>query len=203
MNRLQPEHTENTMTYPTDQHPTELLPWLANDTLEGEEKTAVERHVTDCAECRTELELLRNLRSNLQSEPPADSGELGLQRLLREVRKPPSAAKPRWLLPAALAAGLVIAVQTAMLIQPGQQLPVYGPLSGPSAGDGMLQVEFMPDAREADLRELLRSAGVRIVDGPSAVGVYRLAVDPGRDPGQVADQLQSHDTLIRHVAPER
>lgn len=184
-----------------DQHPTELLPWLANDTLEGAERNAVARHVEECAECRAELKLLQSLRTTVQSEARPEAGELGLQRLLRDVRKM-SVSKPRWLLPAALAASLVIAVQAVMLLQMAPREPRYAPLSGPASSEGVLQVEFMPDAREADLRELLRASGVRIVDGPSAVGLYRLAVEPGRDPKQVEASLREHADLIGHVALE-
>jgi anti-sigma factor RsiW len=193
------------MSYPSDRHPSELLPWLANGTLEGEERAAVEAHLADCDTCRSELQLLRELRETIRAEPLADAGDLGLQRLLQAVRKERKAqsARPRWLIPAAIAASLVIAVQAVMLLQPGPQAPVYAPLSGPSAGRGVLQVEFMPEAREADLRNLLRDAGARIVDGPSAVGLYRLAVASGRDPQQVLERLRSHKTLVRHVALER
>ena len=193
------------MSHPSDRHPTELLPWLANGTLEGEERATVKAHLANCETCRDELRLLQDLRETIRAEPPADAGDLGLQRLLQAVRREgkTQTVRPRWLIPAALAASLVIAVQTVMLLQPGPPAPVYAPLSGPSAGQGVMQVEFMPDAREADLRNLLRDAGARIVDGPSAVGLYRLAIEPGRDPQRVLEQLRSHKTLVRHVALER
>lgn len=190
------------MSHPPQQHPTELLPWLANGSLQGEERKAVESHVAGCAECQAELKLLQRLRQTIRSQPLPEAGDLGLQRLLREARRQ-SVSRPRWLLPAALAASLVIAVQAVMLLQSGPQEPVYAPLSGPAAGEGQLQVEFMPDAREADLRELLRESGVRIVDGPSAAGLYRLAVNPGQDPRLVAQKLRASKALIRHIALER
>ncbi len=186
-----------------DRHPTELLPWLANGTLAGPERETVKRHVDACAECQAELALLQSLRSTLQSEAlPAGGGELGLQRLLRQVKKRPGSA-PRWWLPAALAASLVIGVQTVMLLQRAPEESLYAPLSGPRVGEGVLQIEFMPEAREADLRSLLRELGLRIVDGPSAVGLYRLAVEPGRDLQQVKQALQAHGELVRHVAEDR
>ncbi len=190
------------MTNTTDRHPSELLPWLVNGTLEGDERRFVEQHVAGCSECRTELKILQDIRSTIQSQTLEDGGELGLQRMLREIHKT-SVTRPRWLLPAAVAAGLVIIVQSAMLIQSVQQLPGYAPLSGPTAGEGVLQVEFMPIAKEGEIRELLYAEGVRIVDGPSAIGIYRLAVDPERDPQVVVKQLQGHKTLIRHVAPNQ
>ncbi|HHQ42366.1 MAG TPA: zf-HC2 domain-containing protein, partial [Chromatiales bacterium] len=46
-------------TYEREEHPVELLPWLANGTLEGEERERVQRHVEGCARCRAELEFLQ------------------------------------------------------------------------------------------------------------------------------------------------
>jgi anti-sigma factor RsiW len=185
----------------SEHHPRELLPWLANGTLEGAERTEVERHVADCAQCQSELALLKTLRNTLQAQPQTDAGELGLQRLLRSVRKEPG-ARPRWLLPAAMAAGLVIAVQTVMLMQTGPVETVYAPLSGPATGEVVLQVEFTPDAREVELRAALHAVGARIVDGPSAAGVYRIALEPGRDSQQALDELQARTDLVRHIARE-
>lgn len=184
-----------------EHHPRELLPWLANDTLEGAERTEVERHVAGCAQCQSELALLQALRTTLQAQPQADAGELGLQRLLRDVRKQPG-ARPRWLLPAAMAAGLVIAVQAVMLMQTSPVETVYAPLSGPAASETLLQVEFAPDAREAALRAALQAVGARIVDGPSAAGLYRIALEPGRDPQQALEELQARTDLVRHIARE-
>jgi len=190
------------MPHRFDQHPTELLPWLANGTLQGAEQDAVKRHVDGCAECQNELNLLLRLRTTIQSETlPEGAGELGLQRLLRQVGKK-SKSPRRWWLSAALAASLVIGVQTVMLLQRVPDESLYTPLSGPTAREGVLQVEFMPEAREADLRELLRASGARIVDGPSAVGLYRLAIQPGSDPDQVLRRLRERTDLIRHITLE-
>lgn len=189
------------MTYTPDQHPRDLLPWLANGTLEEPERNAVEQHVSTCSDCQAELQLLQNLRTTMQAQAQPGAGELGLQRLLRSVRQRP-AARPRWLLPVALAAGLVIALQAGLLIQMHTNETVYAPLSGPVAGAGVLQVQFAPDAREADLRALLRETGARIVDGPSAAGVYRIVVDPDKNLQSVTEALQARTDLIRYVAPE-
>lgn len=185
----------------SEHHPRELLPWLANGTLEGAERTEVERHVAGCTQCQSELALLQSLRTTLQAQTQTDAGELGLQRLLRGVRREPR-ARPRWLLPAAMAAGLVIAVQAVLLMQTSPVEMVYAPLSGPAASETVLQVEFAPDAREAALRAALQAVGAHIVDGPSAAGLYRIALESGRDPQQALDELQARTDLIRHIARE-
>lgn len=182
-------------------HPHELLPWLANDTLEGAERTEVERHVAGCAQCQSELALLQSLRTTLQAQPRPEAGDLGLERLLRDVRRH-TRARPRWLLPAAMAAGLVIAVQAVMLMQLSPVETRYAPLSGPAVSETVLQVEFVPEAREAALRAALQAVGARIIDGPGAAGVYRIALESGRDPQQALDELRSRDDLVRHIARE-
>jgi hypothetical protein len=184
-----------------ERHFAELLPWLANETLEGDEHDLVEQHVADCDACRRELVVLRELRSTLQRHADAGAGELGLRRLRRDIHRNFSRL-PRWLLPAGMAAALVIAVQSVVLWQTVSPVDRYAPLSGSSVGGGVLQATFSPQAREADLRALLRESGVRIVDGPSAAGVYRLAVDAGQDPEQVVQTLKRHPGLIRHAALE-
>lgn len=182
------------------QHPLALLPWLANGTLEGAERADVERHVADCAACQAELQLLRTVRGTLRASPTEAAGDPGLQRLMHAVRATPAVRRPRWLVPAALAAGVVITVQTVLLVQQRPAEPLYAPMSGPRTG--VLQVVFMPDASEAQLRALLRDAGARIVDGPSAAGVYRLVPGDGADAEQVAQRLRMHGDIVRHVAPE-
>jgi hypothetical protein len=79
---------------------------------------------------------------------------------------------------------------------------VYAPLSGPAASETLLQVEFAPEAREAALRAALQAVGARIVDGPSAAGLYRIALEPGRDPQQALEALQARTDLVQHIARE-
>jgi anti-sigma factor RsiW len=189
------------MPQTSEQHPTELLPWLVNGTLQGAERKAVEAHVAGCARCQAEVELLRAMRRAVQAGPPAGAGELGWQRLRRRLRRERTVT-PRWVWPAALAASLVIVAQTTLLLQGLPEPALYEPLGGPVAGEQAAQVRFVPEASEAALRALLREAGVRIIDGPSAAGVYRLSLDPERDPDEVTELLQARPDLIRHFALE-
>jgi anti-sigma factor RsiW len=189
------------MSEASEQHPTELLPWLVNGTLQGAERDAVEVHVAGCARCRAEVDLLRAMRRGVQAEAPAGAGELGWQRLRRGLRRD-RAVTPRWVWPAALAASLVIVAQTALLVQGLPESARYEPLGERAAVEQAAQVRFVPEASEAALRALLREAGVRIIDGPSAAGVYRLALDPERDPAEVTELLQARPDLIRHFALE-
>jgi hypothetical protein len=185
----------------SEQHPRELLPWLVNQSLNEDERVQVERHVNTCAQCQAEVQWLQAMRSGVQAQTYGGAGEMGWQRLRHGLRETRKTDRPRWVVPAALAASLVIAVQFVLLVQLQPQ-PTYAPLTGPAAGVPILQVEFVPEASEAALRALLRENGLRIIDGPSAAGVYRLALDPERDANTVASTLKTRSDLIRHSAWE-
>ncbi|MEL6532301.1 MAG: hypothetical protein AAFN09_00200 [Pseudomonadota bacterium] len=72
-----------------------LLPFLANDTLAGEERAAVEQAVAADPGLSTELEALRLMRRAMQAETlEASPGELGLARLMRDVEAAPQLQEP-------------------------------------------------------------------------------------------------------------
>ena len=66
----------------------ELLPFLANGTLQGAERAEVEASVAADPALAQELEALKRVRQQMQSEAFETSpGELGLARLLRDVER--------------------------------------------------------------------------------------------------------------------
>lgn len=166
----------------------ELLPFLANDTLEGEERRAAEEAVTGDAELRAELSALRAVRETMRAEESYSPGEMGLARLMREVEAeapraaaaPPAAPARPWL-GQAVAAVLLVAVlgQGAFLMRgagevPSAEAPEGYSLAGAEA-DAPITVAIVPTATEQALRDLLLEAGVEITAGPSALGFYQLA----------------------------
>ena len=158
----------------------QLLPFLANDTLEGEERDAVEAAVADDPELATELQALRAIRETMQAQEVESSpGEFGLARLMRDVAKEElptieaanTVVRPRiWQIAAAFLMAVVIG-QGVLLSGLDQQGDSYQ-LAG--AGEAVLTVAFLPDVTEAALRNVLLDAGVEIVSGPSALGLYGL-----------------------------
>ena len=60
-----------------------------------------------------------------------------------------------------------------LLTRPGEEAG-YAPVSEAPAGF-TLDVAFAPDAPEGAIRELLRSVGGRVSDGPSAIGLWQLS----------------------------
>ena len=59
----------------------DLLPDLVHDQLEAEARVRVEQHITDCAECAAELELLRALRATAFATP-----DVNVDRIAAAVR---------------------------------------------------------------------------------------------------------------------
>lgn len=192
-------------------HPDELLPWYVNGTLEGPERARVEKHLESCRRCRDEAAWLARLREQIKAEGGADApGELGLRRLMRQVRG--SEAKPRarrlqWWQPALAAAVVVIVIQSVLLVKPWQEAETGIVPLGMQVSGAVVQVEFAPTATEAQIREVLQAVDGIIVEGPGALGVYRIrlqGVSPADDARVAAAvaALRARKGVVVHAAAE-
>jgi len=198
-----------------DRERDEMLPFLANGTLEPEERAALERALEEDEPLRRELDFVARLRTGVKAASDApDPGELPLRRALKRIeREEARTRRPSpWWRAAAIAAGIAVVVQSGVIVR-----QLYAPAPGgpellgerTTATDGrvVLQVTFAAEAREAEIRTLLRSLRATIVDGPSAAGVYRVALD-GVAPGDAAaiegaiGRLAARGDVVRHVARE-
>lgn len=180
-----------------DNHPDELLPWYANDTLDAAERATVGEHLKDCTRCRDEVVFLRALRKGVKAVGETSApGELGLKRLLRDVHTKP--AERSWWRPALAAAAVVIVVQAALLATFWPRESGITPLGGPKR-EGVVQIEFRPTATEAQIRALLQETGATLIDGPGALGVYRIVLDK---PDPALTQLRARTDVVKHAAPE-
>ncbi|MEO3429934.1 hypothetical protein AAFN88_13805 [Pelagibius sp. CAU 1746] len=172
-----------------------LLPWYVNGTLEAGERRAVEAYLEESAQARDEVELLRQLRQQVKDQAFENSpGELGLQRLKREIKQDAEQQKgsadrmtgkvltvASFWRPLAIAACLAIVVQAGVMVGMNSGLiPTGGDVTTATGGaPAVMQVTFAPDATEQDIREVLQAAGASIADGPTALGIYNLRlVDP-------------------------
>jgi hypothetical protein len=178
----------------------ELLPWLANGTLSGGERDAVEQHARSCIACRRELKEQQALYAAARARRTADvSAEAGFERLTRELDAAP-AARPPWraryasAAPFAVAAAAGLAVLAVLLwFTPVPPLgdSGYSTLATSSAGDAaLLDIVFSDDATAAEMQELLDGIGGEIVAGPSAVGRYSVRVAGVRADTEQLDALQ-------------
>jgi anti-sigma factor RsiW len=191
----------------TSDHPEELLPWYANDTLAGEERAHVERHLAGCAHCRAELDFLTSVRREVKSmDATQGPGDLVRARLLQQVRSS-RPSRNRWL-PAALAASVaIIALQAALPTGLWSPTDRFTPLGPAPASEVVLQLRFAPEATEREIRKTLEAVNGSIVDGPGALGIYRVRLDAMR-PGEEAriraaiEALQASAPVVMHVERE-
>lgn len=196
------------------QHVLELLPFLANDTLVGEDREQVEQHLQICSSCRTEVALEQRL---VRAFRATDAGQQvvddGFERVLRRVREQPAAApRPRWRHGYARAGAYALAATLAALLVGAIYLPhgtvgvpavgAYHTLArggGHSVGADIVYVVFAPTTAIATIEALLRNAEVEVVSGPNADSAFTLRVAGGDVEGTVA-AFKAHPE-VSFVAP--
>ncbi|MFL6672300.1 MAG: S8 family serine peptidase [Massilia sp.] len=192
-----------------------LLPWLLTGTLEGAELAMVQQHLAACELCQAELAWESRLRAAGQQRAPALDPDAALDRLLpqlgrQEVRSASPGRRQRglaandgkWLLPVAVAQFAVIALLALLLARPGDDGAYRGLGAAPTA-QGSLVVTFRPGTPEAELRRILRDNGARVVDGPTVMDAYVLAV-PAPQTARVLERLRAEPavTLAQPLASE-
>ncbi|MGE5232829.1 MAG: anti-sigma factor family protein [Acidobacteriota bacterium] len=182
----------------------ELLPWLANDTLAAGERATVEQHLTECAECRAELERCRTTRDALRaaaSSAPAPHPHQ-LEQLLARIEESEAASTaerplPAWrqawkatprpariVLLSQLAAMLLLVLAFGRV----ERAPAYRTLSDRPAptvvtsGEPRLRLVFAPRTTEEEMRRVLLEIRGRLVAGPSVLGAYTVELGAGADP---------------------
>lgn len=172
-----------------------LLPFYVNATLQGEELSLVEQHVRTCEKCQRELDWLRNIFAELTtSSPRADATrtDVGMQqrfeddRLRRRWRTriqdglQTSASWTRWLLAAQLAAIVILGTLVATEGRDNASYRTLGTPSPSAQSRDAVAVMFDPSTPESELRQIVYSVGARIVDGPTATGVFLLEMPKER-----------------------
>ena len=184
----------------------ELLPWYANGTLERQELQQVERHLATCTVCQAELLRCRNMAAGVQAivevawAPSADHFAQLMARIDAATTQP--SWRKRWwqaccaryrdvcavLQSTPLTIRWTLAAQgTLVLVLAGilvwRTLLPTGPYhtlstaSRPGLPTPMqLRVVFADDMTAHEIRTLLTHIGGTIVQGPSSVGAYTVAV---------------------------
>lgn len=181
----------------------ELLPFFVNGTLEGDERAAVEAAIESESALFFEAEEMRTLRDAMHERPQEVSpGGFGLARLNREINQTTRHRRQRRVA-ASLAAMAAVAVFAAVAVV---SLGPVGPDDAFIQASGetdvpAFTVTFQPDATEADISAALGAYDLTIVDGPSAVGLYRLAAPEGADLAAIGAALEARPQVFDMVDP--
>jgi len=174
-----------------------LLPWFVNGTLSDDERASVDRHLRECARCRREVEVLRQLQAFCRSVPGGIDAKAGLrnlngrisaasrrgsiwpwlERFLERWRRAPQWT--RWVIVTEFAGA--VALTAFVGAHDGESSAPYRTLGASSRTSpyGMIAVVFTPDVAEAEMRRIVQAAGARIVDGPTSADAYVLRVPTG------------------------
>lgn len=171
-----------------------VMPWLANGTLTGAEREAAEGHVGECEACRVELSELQTIgraERVMGEEMPAVPVRVG-----RMMARIDEAETPWW--------GRIVVMRWAVAGQLAMILLLAGFLlrrdagfvtqSGGEGDELRIAVMFEPGATEPAIRESVLEVGARVVDGPSAAGLYTLSF-----PEVKAGELGKAEGLLKRL----
>ena len=193
----------------------ELLPWLANGTLNADEEDAVTRHASNCVVCRHELTQLQALARTIESTSESLGTSLPDMRNInaridefveREGRIRILLSKlggwldNSWRL-AFIAQSVIMAALVAVWLGTRPPEPSFSTLTTPQPlpSGHYLRVVFEPNLDATGLSELLERSHLIIAQGPSARGVYTLRFDSSLPPAereQIADDLIRNDDVL-------
>ena len=189
-----------------------LLPWYVNGTLSPAEAKAVELELAQSEVARGELTLWQAVARAVEEErdaPVADGAELGWPRLVRQLQPALARSRPsRWQMAIAASLLAVIGVQSVFLYRSDRaHRDEIRQLSAAPGGVGenewRIQVRFRDGATLAEIESLLAAADARVIDGPSALGIYELAVSRERfaDAQAAARWLAEQPVVAQGTAP--
>lgn len=159
-----------------------LLDYVRGDLAEADARV-VEAQAEADPDLAAEIALMRAMRGTLQAETDAPGpGALGWARLNRrldaEMAEMPQVRRRAPILQlvgSAAAAVLVWQVVAVPLLSPPGPAPEGFGLATEATDGSLLRVAFAPEAPEAAIRALLLEAGARVIDGPSAIGLWTLS----------------------------
>ncbi len=207
-----------------------LLPWYASETLNVDETHKVEQHLRQCADCQAELAQCRALAKAVQAEPghwqPAPDA---FDRLMADIEqletKPAAKTAPisslfqriqawfeitpgpiRWTLAleTMAVAALVLVMATPGLRTAADYETLSSNITQGTAPGPRLHIIFTDSATISDMQRLLLDIEGNIIAGPTALGVYTVALpsDSGMEPtlSNTLARLRAH-SQIRLVEP--
>ena len=191
----------------------ELLAWYVTGKLEPDEHTRVGAHLAGCGACQRDLAFQRKLEAGIAAMPvDVEQGWSRLRELAEaeEAEALPVTRRPRFgreqagYLGWGIAASLAVALGATLMPTAATQLArndgpdgAYHALgAAPAAARGNMIVIFRPDVTEAEMRDALRAAGARLVDGPTAADAYVLSTPAARRTAALALLKARHEIVL-------
>ena len=169
-----------------------LLDYLS-DRLTADRKAEVEAAAAADPDLAAEIALMRGVREAMQAEvADAPPGELGWKRLERAIDREtagahtpehaPATTAPAnvgqiWRVAAMAAVAAVVTWQVVAVPIIGGRGAGYETASETPLSAHSLTVAFVPTATEAQIRGLLSDTGGRVIDGPTALGLWQIGFD--------------------------
>jgi hypothetical protein len=182
-----------------------LIPWYLNGTLSAAERAQVESYLRESPDAEPQLQLWRAVQIQAQTQESADPGtELGWRRLRAQLRSERRTSMTPWRIAVAASVLLLVGLQTAILLRQGTS-DRYAPLSGTSASSAetwRVQVRFVDNVSINEINALLLRLDARVVNGPSALGLYELTIPRtagDSSAGALRTRLQ-REPLLQQVA---
>ncbi len=180
---------------------------LVRGRLSPEEAARLEAEIAGDPQMEADYRLVDAL-NRTDTASHAFPGELGWARLSRAIdREKPRALwrrdVPLWQVAAILAIAL-FGWQFAVAPHLGGGAPerYVTATEGAARAGPTLRVAFTPTGTEGSIRSLLREAGARIVDGPTAIGIYTLAFENGGQRDAAATRFAASPSLIEIIASD-
>lgn len=188
-----------------------LLPWYANRTLDVAERAEVEAHLAACDSCREEVADLRAVADLLDRESADAAAEAAFTRISSRLDEPGGstlgALRDWWRgrgTPMLLVAQFVAVAGLSAALWQAREAPApdtYRTLAADGrATSARIFATFDPARSEADIRRSLLAAGARIVDGPTADGLYVL--EAAADTDRALASLKADRAVARAEAVE-
>lgn len=192
----------------------EMLPWLINGTLAEAEREALECALTKSKKLRNEKVFLTKLQQQIkQQERPDVPVEFAWQKMKRQIADEKkqqvistgnSQRENRWRY-IAMAASILLVIQSSSLLVSWNQDGPYTPLSSHSSGAktnaAQFTVQFVETATALDIQQLLREYQLSVISGPSSIGLYRVSgpTDSLKNAYDILSQIKSRNDIIAHV----
>ncbi len=178
-----------------------LLPWLANGRLQASDREWVEAHLSQCAECRSELAAQQKVATELNgqmtrgSSPEATASDehRSFNKLWARIEASESAALPsssikgtgtsvsrtsrtvRWLAAAVVVQGFGLALFGFNALRqntPASGYITYSEVPPQRLDAPAVRIVFAPEASMSDVNTILTHQGLSIVSGPGTSGNF-------------------------------